>query len=86
MPKAARVDDPISHGGTITKGSSNVFINGKPAVFVDSEANCNIDGSQSIIKGSRSVFINGKPAARVGDQLGCGATVSEGSPDVFIGD
>ncbi|MFC5475130.1 PAAR domain-containing protein [Paraherbaspirillum soli] len=84
--EAARVGDPLSHGGSITKGSSNVFINGKPAAYVTSEAACSADGKQTISKGSATVFINGKPAVRVNDTASCGATVTSGSSNVFIGD
>ncbi|MFC5474538.1 PAAR domain-containing protein [Paraherbaspirillum soli] len=83
---AARVGDPLSHGGSIIKGSSNVFINGKPAAYVSSEVNCSSDDKQTISKGSSTVFINGKPAVRVNDTTSCGATVTSGSPNVFIGD
>ncbi|HKX29237.1 MAG TPA: RHS repeat-associated core domain-containing protein [Blastocatellia bacterium] len=40
---------------------------------------------QMIAEGSGMVFIEGQPAARKGDRLMCGATIAEGSPNVFIG-
>ncbi|HKT27466.1 PAAR domain-containing protein [Dyella sp.] len=85
---AARVGDPIDHGGQITTGSPDVKINGIAAGVVQiSQVDCNQHPStQQITKGAPMVFINGKPAGRVGSQISCGAQVTEGSPDVFIGD
>ncbi|MGV2293063.1 PAAR domain-containing protein [Trinickia sp. YCB016] len=85
MPKAARVGDPIAHGGSIASGSGDVFINGQNAAYVGgSSAPCSIHGGGSVASGAGSVFINGNNAAFVGSSTGCGAAVSNGSPDVFI--
>jgi len=73
---------PLPFSGTITTNlSTNVFIEGKPAATVNSEAvnmppHIPAGGSFSkpptnqgkILIGSTGVFINGKPAARQGDQ------------------
>jgi uncharacterized Zn-binding protein involved in type VI secretion len=73
---------PMPFNGMITSGlSSDVFIEGKPAATVGSEAD-NISphipaggpfqkppsNKGKILTGSMGVFINGKPAARQGDQ------------------
>ncbi|WP_084935436.1 RHS repeat-associated core domain-containing protein [Pantoea rwandensis] len=72
--------------GTITTGSWNVFINGKPAaIATESRVACSDDGSQQMAEGSSRVFINGLPAARIGDQTTCGAKVMSGSGNVIIG-
>ena len=55
---AARQGDRT--GRTIVRdGSTNVFINGRPAATVGSQTEC----GGTIITGSSSVFINGKPMA-----------------------
>ncbi|MDB6369630.1 PAAR domain-containing protein [Photorhabdus bodei] len=72
--------------GTITRGSSNVFINGKPAAIATySQVGCDKDGIRQMAEGSSSVFVNGYPLARVGDKTTCDAVVMTGSPNVFIG-
>ena len=72
--------------GTITTGSHNVFINGRPAAIATvSMVTCKDDGSQQMAEGSSRVFINGFPAARLGDQTTCGAKVMTGSDNVCIG-
>ncbi|EPV2478830.1 RHS repeat-associated core domain-containing protein [Enterobacter ludwigii] len=73
--------------GNIVTGSSNVFINGKPAAIATvSQVSCNDDGpSMQMAQGSEKVSINGLPAARVGDKTNCDAQVMEGSPNVRIG-
>ncbi|WP_454767041.1 PAAR domain-containing protein [Cupriavidus campinensis] len=83
---AARQGDAIGHGGSITSGSGNVFINGVPAAMAGgSSSACSVHGGGSVAKGSGSVFINGMPAGMVGGICGCGAPVANGSPNVFIG-
>jgi len=83
---AARLGDPIGHGGSITSGSGNVRINGVPAAMAGgSSYSCSVHGGGSVSKGSSSVFINGNPAGMVSGVCGCGAPVSNGSPNVFIG-
>lgn len=72
--------------GVITSGSSNVFINGKPAAMAtDSAVKCSDDGSQQMAEGSSRVSINGLPAARIGDRTTCDAKVMTGSDNVIIG-
>ncbi|MBV8270719.1 MAG: PAAR domain-containing protein [Cupriavidus sp.] len=83
---AARVGDSISHGGCVTSGSSNVFINGKAADMAgQSGCSCALHGGSTVSQGSSTVFINGKPASFVSCATGCGASISSGSRDVFIG-
>ncbi len=93
--KAARLGDTASGHGcfpptTITSGSDNVFINGKPAARVGDSlgahgcSDCPPHG-RAIAQGSSKVFINGRPAARTGDAIDCGGVVISGSGNVFIG-
>lgn len=80
--------------GPVVSGSNNVFINGKPAARVMDlgvAVPCCSSNTYAIIKGSSTVFINNQPAARIGDMtLHCGIypgqLVTNGSPNVFIGD
>ncbi|MBA6118963.1 MULTISPECIES: PAAR domain-containing protein [Pseudomonas] len=74
--------------GKIRSGSSNVYINGKPAVraHLDSVDCSEHSGTPKILaQGSDSVYINGQPAVRVGDRTVCDAKISAGSPNVAIG-
>lgn len=83
--------DPCKLTGIIVQGSSNVFINGKPASFIGNkveETDCCGDGIGSLLIGSSSVFINGLPAVRLGDLTkphNGTAKVIKGSDNVFIG-
>ncbi|MGJ7549082.1 PAAR domain-containing protein [Pseudomonas alloputida] len=77
-----------SETGKIRSGSSNVYINGKPAARAhqDSvECSDHSGAPKAIAQGSDSVYINGQPAARVGDRTVCDAKISAGSPNVNIG-
>ncbi|UUE36446.1 DUF6531 domain-containing protein [Pectobacterium aroidearum] len=77
----------MSKAGTIDTGSRNVFINGmKAALATLSVASCSKDGpSMQVAQGSETVYINSQPASRLGDKVNCGATITEGSSNVFIG-
>jgi uncharacterized Zn-binding protein involved in type VI secretion len=97
----ARVGDSTSHGGLIVTGSTNVFVNGRPAATTASNHVCpmvtpppvkpHVGGKAAMKRGT--VFINGKPAVCAGDKFTCtgktpaepAATVLIGSPNVFIG-
>lgn len=80
--------------GPVVSGSNNVFINGKPAARVMDlgvAVPCCSSNTYAIVKGSSTVFINNQPAARIGDMtLHCGIypgqLITNGSPNVFIGD
>lgn len=71
-------------------GSSDVFINGKPA-HREGDAWATHCNAQPVCHagvttgGSATVFINGKPLGRIGDAVDCGSSVASGSPDVFAG-
>lgn len=85
MPAVARIGDAVSHGGSITGGSSNVRANGVGVARIGDPAFCAVHFVVTIVGGSTSVFANEQGVARVGDSLSCGATISSGSPDVFAG-
>ncbi|WP_263228055.1 PAAR domain-containing protein [Pseudomonas alabamensis] len=74
--------------GKIMSGSSNVYINGKPAARAHLDhAECSDHSGtpKTLAQGSRSVHINGQPAARVGDLTVCDAKISSGSSNVYVG-
>ncbi|WP_229726770.1 PAAR domain-containing protein [Sphingomonas alpina] len=75
--------------GKFVTGSTNVFINGRPATFTfGSFALCSKDGSTPIplATGSSTVMINIGLAGRQDEKIGCSAkSVPQVSPNVFIG-
>ncbi|WP_323639797.1 RHS repeat-associated core domain-containing protein [Pectobacterium polonicum] len=84
---AGLIGSGMSKAGAINTGSHNVFINGMRAVrAILSVAKCDKDGpSMQVAEGSATVYINNQPASRLGDKINCGATITEGSSNVFIG-
>ena len=77
----------------ITKGSSDVYVEGKPAANKGSIVEMHASPSpspphpRSISSGSGSVNINGTPASRIGDDIDCGGKILQGnSATVFVGD
>lgn len=96
---AARAGDnheckvPLSSGGGThvggviqASGSSNVFVNKKPAVVETDTCICPEGGPNKVLKGSSSVFFGKKPAARKNDLTSHGVgKVIGGSSNVFIG-
>lgn len=106
MPAAGRLGDKAhapadSHGcpacahpvsGPAVSGSTDVLINGKPALRVgDSGVHsaCCGPNTWTAVGGAGTVLINGRMAHRLGDATQhCGGAghLVEGSPDVIIGD
>jgi uncharacterized Zn-binding protein involved in type VI secretion len=105
MPGAGRLGDSAKatsdqHGcpgcphvgqGPAIIGSSDVLINGRPALRVDDtglHASCCGTNMWRVKQGSSSVFINGKRAHRKDDgttHCGGDGTLQEGSDDVLVG-
>jgi uncharacterized Zn-binding protein involved in type VI secretion len=65
---------------TVTPGSGDVMVEGKPAARAGDGAGC----AGAITEGSPDVFINGKPAAVQGGKTGCGGKVASGATSVFV--
>jgi uncharacterized Zn-binding protein involved in type VI secretion len=80
----ARLGDAGSHGGVITTGSSKIFVNDKPMARVGDTYDCPKHGPNPIVTGANHVFGQEKLVAHVGSKTACGATIVEGSPDVFV--
>lgn len=86
MPKVARLNDPISHGGNIITASGDVLTNGLGTARVGDQVSCAIHGINRIVGGASTTHTNSPMTARVGDACECGATISAGSPDRDVGD
>jgi hypothetical protein len=85
MPGIARNSGTDVAGGAIVQGSSNVFIEGKPAVRVGDLVGGHGRGPHSapvMAQGSGNVLVNGIGVGRSGDIATCGHPVS-GSGTVF---
>lgn len=78
--------------GPAVIGSSNVFVNSRPALRVDDmgiHAPCCGPNLWKAVEGSATVFINDKAAHRMGDKdrhCGGDGKLVEGSCNVFVGD
>lgn len=88
--QAARVGDPISHGGQVTTGAPNVIhgSSGKAFARVGDQALCALHGTVTITTGSsKNVHgSSGKAYALVGSLCSCGATITDGAPNVEWGE
>lgn len=88
MPGAARQGSD-SAGGTITSGSSSVYVNGQAVARIGDSVASHGDnehsGGVSLVQGSSSVFANGIGISRAGDNASCGHSVSPGSSNVIVG-
>lgn len=95
MPSAGRLgDNHTGHGcfppTPCDKGSSNVIVNGKPAMRVgDTFVThcCPNKGCHTpvLAKGSSTVIVNGRKFGRIGDKVACGGAVMVGSSNVIVG-
>lgn len=90
MAKISRVGDANNAGGRIMRGSSSVFINGKPVGLHVSQITPHSPfgrphpphAAARTTSGSPTVFCEGLPVLRVGSGNSCGHVIVEGSPDV----
>jgi uncharacterized Zn-binding protein involved in type VI secretion len=85
MPDVARLNDTISHGGSIVGASTDTTCNGRGVARLNDPVNCAIHGSQTISSASTVVTANGRGVARVGDSISCGAVIVSGSSDTTAG-
>lgn len=86
MPGVSREGDLA--GGSIKRGSPNVFVNGKSAVISETGIVPHGPGPHreaKITTGSSTVFVNGKALIRAGDKATCGHEAA-GSSNVSAGD
>ncbi len=76
-----------SAGGTNIEGSSNVFVNGRPAVRKGDAVAGHGGGAHAapvMVGSSGTVFVNGIGVCRAGDEASCGDPAS-GSSNVSAG-
>ncbi|MBR7977021.1 RHS domain-containing protein [Burkholderia vietnamiensis] len=75
-----------SQSGNIITGSTNVYVNGKPAAYATlSGVACSKHNPVPLVaQGSTNIFINNRPAARKDDKITCGAMIGDGSHDTFF--
>ena len=96
MPAISRIGDldvPHCSGMVRATGSSDVFVNTRPAVRKGDINTVHLIPVGDICEahtgavrtGSRSVFINGRGAGRVGDGLVACTKIAQGSTNVFAG-
>lgn len=81
----ARLGDPGSHGGSISTGSSPIFVNSLPIACVGDTYACPIHGPNPITTGAPHALGLGKYVAHVDSRTACGASIIAGSPDTFVG-
>lgn len=92
MPGISRKGDGNGVGGTIVKGASTVFVNGKPAGLHVSEITSHAPWGRphpphqaaKTTQGSSTVFADGEPVLFIGAGTTCGHSIAEGSGDVFV--
>jgi uncharacterized Zn-binding protein involved in type VI secretion len=62
-------------GGTVTSGSVNDTVAGKPVSRKGDSVECKEHGSQQISEGDETGMINGQPVALHGHRASCGCTL-----------
>jgi len=72
-------------GGSVLKGSSNVFAEGKMVARKGDPLQCKSPNPDFIQGGSTSVYANGMAVGRMGDMTVHGGKIIEGATKVFIG-
>lgn len=76
MPNVIRLNDPTSHGGTVTKVASVHFtVDGVAVACVGDTCSCPIHGLVTIIEGETHHTIGGAAVAYDGHETSCGATL-----------
>ena len=76
MPDIVRLNDPTTHGGTVTSVAATHFtVGGIPVACVGDKCSCPVHGVGTIVEGDQHHTINGKPVAYDGHKTSCGATL-----------
>ncbi|HEY0489523.1 MAG TPA: PAAR domain-containing protein [Telluria sp.] len=76
MPDIVRLNDPTTHGGTVTSVAATRFtVSGIPVACVGDACSCPIHGIGTIVEGDQHHTIDGKPVAYDGHKTSCGATL-----------
>ncbi|MFD1972527.1 PAAR domain-containing protein [Trinickia caryophylli] len=73
-------DTLAPHGGTVTTGSKEDIVDGKPIARKGDTVECKEHGQQTIAEGDEASMLSGSPVALHGHRVTCGCTlVSRGS-------
>lgn len=76
MPNVIRLNDPTTHGGTVTSVAATHFtVAGLPVACVGDQVSCPAHGAGTIIEGEPHQTINGIEVAYDGHKTSCGATL-----------
>ena len=73
-------DTLAPHGGTVTAGSNDDIVDGKPIARKGDPVECKEHGAQTIAEGDEAGMVNGSPVALHGHRATCGCRlVSRGT-------
>lgn len=73
-------DTLAPHGGTVTTGSNQDIVDGKPVARKGDTVECKEHGTQTIAEGDEAGMVSGSPVALQGHRVTCGCTlVSRGT-------
>ena len=76
MPNVIRLNDPTTHGGTVTSVAATHFtVGGMPVACVGDRVSCPLHGPGTIIEGEQSQTFNEIQVAYDGHKTSCGATL-----------
>lgn len=76
MPNIVRLNDPTTHGGSVTAvAATNFTVGGIPVACVGDKCSCPVHGVGTILEGDPHHTIGGIPVAYDGHKTSCGATV-----------
>lgn len=76
MPDIVRLNDPTTHGGTVTSVAATHFtVAGTPVACMGDKCSCPVHSVGTIIEGDPHHTIDGIPVAYDGHKTSCGATV-----------
>lgn len=77
MPNVIRLNDPMSHGGQVTKVAATHFtVDGIPVACVGNACVCPVHGPVTIVEGESRHTIGGVAVAYDGHKTSCGATLT----------
>lgn len=82
MPDIAINGSPMSHGGTLTQGATNVFATGEGVAYLNMPWTCPIHGATYLASATSDITENGVRVCVVGDTAACGAVIQSGASTV----
>lgn len=96
MPAVTRLGDKCTGDGCLPSRPStganikevycnNIKVHCKNDTWEEHMCGSTIHTNRTTIGGSGTVYIDNDPIARIGDQINCGASIAQGSGNVFAG-